>query len=188
MTVFDTTCNPAEIGYTNGNLTATTTGTNANLYEAKCTVGHSSGKYAFRVTNTGTGSNPSPFNLVGIAKTFVSGPNQGPGVTNDSYGYYQQTGQSYYNNVLSAFGASYDTGDVITCYVDMTALKLYFDKNGTYQGGGDPSAGTGGISIPFTGTVYPCIALYKQNYGMTLAASRSDVGSLPAGWLAWDAP
>ena len=47
----------------------------------------------------------------------------------------------------SSWGATWATGDIISIALDCDNSKLYFSKNGVFQGGGNPTAGTGGIAI-----------------------------------------
>ena len=61
----------------------------------------------------------------------------------NSYGY-QRSGLFYYNG--SSTGTNYDsftTNDIIGMAVDMDNLKIYWHKNGTYQGSKDPASNNG---------------------------------------------
>lgn len=149
----------ADIQLSGGNLVATKI--NAVDVEAvRCNTALSGKKYFEVVVDVSGGS--GEFILIGIANlTFpVSG---GPGQDTDSYGYYQDTGEKYYNNVLSAYGATYKTnGDVIGVAVDTAAGKIWWSKNGTWQNSGDPGAGTGEAFSGISGTFYPCVSLYKS--------------------------
>lgn len=85
------------------------------------------------------------------------------GQTVDGWGYYQQTGQSYTNNVLAGYGATWTNGDIIGIAYDATAGSLTFYKNNVSQG------------VAFTeisGAMYVIISSYRstaQTAVMTIA-------------------
>lgn len=56
------------------------------------------------------------------------------GARADDYAYYSATGQLYNNNILSAYGASYTSGDTINVLWDGPNGTLEFLKNGVSQG------------------------------------------------------
>lgn len=65
-----------------------------------------------------------------------------PGQNSVSYGYLEANGNKINNNTGVAFGTAYTTGDILNFAVDVSAGKLWFGKNGTWQASGDPVAGT----------------------------------------------
>ena len=72
------------------------------------------------------------------------------------YSYRGSNGYIRTDNSETAYGATYTTGDIIGCAVDLTNLKLYFSKNGVWQDSGDPTSGatgTGAISITDPATI-----------------------------------
>jgi len=81
--------------------------------------------------------------------------------TDDTYaiGYQNSNGVRYNNSVTmtSEFG-TYVANDILMFAMDLTNLKLYFGKNGTWLNSGDPtsgSTGTGAYSIPVAGIWCP---------------------------------
>lgn len=188
------TWNPADkssdIALSGGDLIATKI--NSDGVEAvRATTGISSGARYFEVVVDVAGAGSGEFILIGIANsTFpITG---GPGQDTDSHGYYQDTGQKYFNNVLSAFGATYKTdGDVIGVAYDATAGKLWWSKNGVWQGSGDPDTGTNEAFSGITGTQYPCVSLYRSSGGVQQQvtghfAAADLVYSPPTGFVAWE--
>lgn len=75
-----------------------------------------------------------------------------PGDASSGYGYYQANGSTYVGDVPSAYGSSYTGGDVVSVAIDTAAGKIWFAKNGTYPGGGDPAAGTGAAYSSLSGS------------------------------------
>ena len=61
--------------------------------------------------------------------------------------YQSNSGNKNINTVGTSFGATFTSGDIIGMAVDLDNLKIYWSKNSAWQGGGDPTAGTGGITI-----------------------------------------
>ena len=57
------------------------------------------------------------------------------------------SGQVYNNGSIVATYNTVTTNDIVGIALDLDNNKVYFSKNGTWQGSSDPSAGTGGISI-----------------------------------------
>lgn len=189
-TAWDAVKSPA-YQFSNGSRTATMVSVvGASSLELIGRFARGNAKRKFLIHMDGASNWNSPFSLIGILDLFTQ--ISGPGADAHGIGYYQQTGDIYFNNGIIASGASiYDTGDSIGVYVDFTTMKLYYDKNGTYQLGGNPATGTGGISIPFGPAISPGASMYLVNVGdigkgMTLYTLPSQVGSLPSGWIAWD--
>ena len=59
------------------------------------------------------------------------------------------TGQGYQNNGSASnggasYGATYTTGDIIGCAMDLDNSKIYWSKNGTFQNSGVPTSGATG--------------------------------------------
>lgn len=147
-----TTWNPsdknASITLSNGNLTETI-GTDATWQGLRGTVGVSSGKYYWEVTINENG----PFGMdVGIATSAKSLSTNWRDFTT-SWVYNSEGGK--WNNGGGAWGAAYSPGDIIGVALDMTAGKIWWAKNGTWQASGDPGAGTNEAFASITGTVYP---------------------------------
>lgn len=98
--------------------------------------------------------------------------------------YYVSTGAIRQNSDPGVSASSFTSGDTISFAVDTTNGLIYFAKNGTWQAGGNPSSGTGGLSIaasswfPFFSSQNSAIA--TANFG---AAAFSY--SIPTGFLPW---
>lgn len=154
------TLNPSdkhgEITLSAGDLVATKIATDA-LRSARATRGivHTDNGY-FEVFLAGSAL--SPFQLHGVSTSSLSLASFCGSDTN-SWGYYQDTGEKFTNNAGAAYGASYTIGDIVG--VAFKNGKLWFAKNNTWQGGGDPAAGTGEAFSGITGTIYPTISLYR---------------------------
>ena len=99
-----------------------------------------------------------------------------------------QDGSKRHNGVNTAYGATWTTNDVIG--VLLKNGKLYFRKNGTWQGGGDPGAETGEAFSGLTGDLYPAASLYRSTsppHVLTARFKAADFsGSLPSGAAAWE--
>jgi hypothetical protein len=133
----------------------------------------------FEVTLPASGVNT----VVGVANAALA-TNAFVGSSASSYGYYK-SGQ-FLNNGGStgASPASFDTNTISVC---IKANKLYFAKDGVWQAGGDPSAGTGGIDISaiIGSGLYPAAstagaAIFAINTGGSAFAY-----TLPTGVSAW---
>ena len=75
--------------------------------------------------------------------------------TDDTYaiGWQNSSGIRYNNSVTSGYG-TYVANDILMFAMDLTNLKLYVGKNGTWENSGDPtsgSTGTGAYTIPTAG-------------------------------------
>lgn len=185
------TWNPSDsgpnLGFSNGNLTVYKSGGGEAHSAVRATLARDAGDvdgYYYEALIVAAGQ--SNFIHVGIA---TSGMALNGNLNNaDGWAYYQETGAKRHNGVTTAYGASYTTGDVIGVLVKNG--KIYFRKNGTWQGGGDPDTESGEAFSGLSGMVYPCISLYRASTprheltGRFAAGSFS--GSLPTGAAAWD--
>ena len=125
--------------FSNGNLTQTTSSSNYSYGVSN--IGISTGKWYCEIKNS-----TSNTNTIGIADRESHGTSDE--LTTTTYGYaYYFGGQIYNNGSQIATYSSYTTGDIIGIALDLDNNKLYFSKNGTWQGSSDPSTNTGGISI-----------------------------------------
>ena len=68
-----------------------------------------------------------------------------------------------FNDGNTAYGDTYTTGDVIGVYLDLTASKIYFAKNGTIQ-----NSGTGfditAVGSTDTGVYFPAAGDWGSSY------------------------
>lgn len=142
----------------------------------------------FEVLNTDNGGafpDQSPFRLYGISS--LSMPTTAfCGSDVNSYGYYEDTGDKYFNNAGTAYGPSYRTADTVG--IALKNGKLWFSKNGVWQG--NPAAGTGEAFSGITGIVYPTASLYRSGTNAHRAIFRGAVYNCvypaPAGIGYWE--
>lgn len=145
------------------------------------TTSKSSGKNSFSVSvNLSAGDTVVGVSLSGASRIF--GDTNGLGVT------WVGTWRVITNGALGASDGSSPgpTGgaDNLVVHVDSGANLVYFTCNGNNLFGGDPAAGTGGISIP-SGAQFPTVWV---GAGPETEAATADFtpGSLPSGFSDWD--
>jgi len=155
----------------NGNLDVSGSGSASEWSPVNGTIGMTSGKWYWEITGSGT-----IYSFIGIASVL---PQDGtgerwPGRTSTSYGYYNSNGNKYNNNVSTAYGASYGSGDVVGVAFDADNRTLTFYKNGSSQG-------TAFTSIP-AGTYFPCVSTFftsatqSTNFGQRQWAYAAPAG------------
>jgi hypothetical protein len=132
----------------------------ASLAQAYCSIQMSSGKWYCEMTAGADVLNLSPGIIAGTAN---AGANRYLGQDSFTYGY-DTSGQKTNNNIYSAYGSSWTSGDVIGIILDADSGKLYFSKNGTVQNSGDPVAGTGFAYSGLTGPYR--FAVHVENGGI----------------------
>ena len=143
------------ITYSNGNQDVSFGSSLTGWTES--TIGVSSGKWYAEIKVT---SASGVDRIIGIA---TPNTNNQSGYTADSYGYYGN-GQKINNNSLSAYGASYTTGDVIGIALDLDAGTLVYYKNGVSQGTAFTGiSGTYLISVSDSSNAGTCS--YNANFG-----------------------
>jgi len=139
-----------------------TTDSSSTFVTATSTLAMSSGKYYFemkRIAERGligiTNVETTKLNLTG---QYYPGDTDN---TND-YGYYSDDGKVYNNGNPSGTGATWGNNDIVGCAVDLDNRKIYWHKNGTYINSGNPSAGSGGQTIPSDLTYYFAVSGYTS--------------------------
>jgi len=157
----------ANITLSAGNLDASATSLGSNQ-AAISTIFASSGKWYFEYTqNTDSNSNL----CVGIADTSFNATNNYVGGTATTYGYVAKSNYKFNNGSLTSYGSgSSANGDVLMCAYDLDNGKIYFGKNGTWYGSGDPVAGTNAAFTGISGTYCPA---YSHNAGSSQSTSAS---------------
>lgn len=173
-----TTWDPAHkdptVTLSNGNLTEVTA--SAFSRGAYATTSQSSGQwfisihvdFATAINNNSLGatiagqplSQGAGFNAVGIS--------------------YQGNDQVVRDGHTFAHYAVWAAGDTIGMALDITNSFAYFSRNGSWLGGGDPVAGTGGIPIDAGHTWFPMGILADSTCQFTI-----NTGAPPAGYTAW---
>ena len=153
--------NPVDTSPAGGVNAITISGANLNLAGAstdwaacRATIGVTSGKWYWECTRTGSSNLIFGIGLNSTTLTYA--------YSSTSYGYFS-TGDKYSNNVSSAYGASFASGDVIGVAFDADAGTLTFYKNNTSQG----TAFTGLTSGPYfpLNQVYTTGSTASINFG-----------------------
>lgn len=175
--------NPADknaaIVLSNGNLTASGPGT--SFWAAvRANVAHSTGDWYLEVQVGADSTNL----MIGLAdSTLPLTDGYFPGVTSNSISYGDDGNVGLNGSIVANYGA-FSPGDVIMIAFKAGAQKVWFGKNGTWNG--DPAANTGGISVSGFGATYPALGAVfggtaTANFGATTFAY-----SPPTGFNAWD--
>ena len=143
------TMNPVDNYFANQTFTNTNnTVKSDHPAPAVSTMGLTSGKWYFEgKAIVSTSGSDWQFGLVSKQRTASE---QEIGNFPSEYSYRGSNGYIRTDNSETTYGATYTTGDIIGCAVDLTNLKLYFSKNGVWQNSGVPTSGatgTGAISI-----------------------------------------
>ncbi len=179
----------SEVSLSGSDKTATRSTSANNNAAVRATTSKNSGKYYFEIrVDTSVGSGSGDYSIYGIASSGL-GLNAYVGSTSASYGYEHSTGSKYNNGSGGAFGAALAAGDVLGIAVDLSAGKIWFSKNNTWQGSGDPAAGTNAAYTGLSGTFYPAASLYKTattQHVLTARFASADLSySPPSGFSAW---
>lgn len=156
-----TTWNPSdkasEIILSNGNLTATKSGTSHR--GVRSTASFASGKqyWEVRVNQLSSGV----FIGIGQSATSLTVNLGGSG----SFAY-QQNGAVRYSGSIVDNVSTYDAGDIVGIAVDATAQLIFIAKNGVWQASSNPSTGVGGYAIGNT-TWFPMVSLHGDGDAIT---------------------
>ena len=150
---------------TNGNLDATS---NAGAWRScRGTIGMSSGKWYWEVTVTSSEST-----MIGIATSLAPVDNW---AASGAYGWiYNDNGNKYHSGSYSAYGATYDNGDIIGVAFDAGNGSLAFYKNGASQG----TAYTGLTSGPY----FPVISLISAATVVANFGARAFAHAAPSSY------
>ena len=194
-----TTWNPNDLtGVTlsNGNLTATATGTHQGV---RTTTSASAGKLCFEAQASTISSDWT----LGVANTtFALNAGGGLGADSNGIGFDPNSGGGaqgiFYNNAaLSTGSGTSPNGEAETICVDLGA-KLLWATNATMRaashpwnnsGTANPATGTGGLS--FSGLTCPCLVTFNTDETPSVAvlnAAGPFAVSTPSGFSAWQAP
>lgn len=106
----------------------------------RATFGTAAFKFGFKITAEGGNT------YIGVQGASAN-QNTDAYITSPSV-FYRANGQKVVNGAVSAYGASYTTGDVIEVLVDPIGLTVEFKKNGVSQGA---------IGLPAADTYFPCL-------------------------------
>jgi hypothetical protein len=123
---------------------------------------------------------------IGNASALLTGL---PGRDANSWGYYQDDGHKWANNVdggALGTGTFKTNGDIVQ--IAFKNGSLWFGKNNTWNG--DPAAGTGAAYTGITGTLYPMVGLYRFTAPAHQVTGRfhawEQTYSAPSGFNYWD--
>jgi len=157
----------SSVALTEANMTGTVSSVGSNAGRA-ATFWVSSGKWYWEATqNADTNSNLCN----GIVAAGTSLATSYPGAAATSYGYIAKSNFKFNNGSFSSYGSgSASNGDVLMYAFDLDNGKLYFGKNGTWFGSGDPVAGTNAAFTGISGTYAPA---QGHNAGSTQSTGAS---------------
>ena len=182
--------------WTNGNNTILDNA-DAAWRTATATQGMASGKWYFEAKLDAVGS----YGGIGVIDSNQTSPGSYEfGGQTRGYGYYN-SGQKHNSGSDLSYGDTYTTGDIISVALDLTNLKIYFAKNGTWQNSGVPTSGATGTGAAYTvssGDFYlPCVGVYANtkwsyNFGNgyfgTTIVSSSESDDAGLGSFEYDVP
>lgn len=183
------TWNPADktaaLVLSNGNLTAAHTASGEDTQGVRGTLAHDAGKRYFEVVVDA---------LSGASVWFIAGVNNaGADIsffgTLDSW-LYVSDGSTYGDGASGSTFATFAAADVVCVAVDLDAGKVWFGKNGSWLGSGDPATGAN-PAFTFSGeTLFPYVQFASESTGSfqgTGAFALADMAYPPPdGFLAWD--
>lgn len=132
--------------FNQGNLQLSSNSGSVNSF-APSTISMTSGKYYFEAT-AGT-INGSTGMTAGVYKLpILHGTNF---FAQTNFRYFSVDGKVYNETTSVQNYSTYTNGDVIGVALDLTNGKVFFSKNGTWQGSSDPAAGTNPAASGLTG-------------------------------------
>lgn len=175
----------AAITLSGGNLTEINS-TGAGVSGIVSSKGYDAGKKYFEFTRNATADTFGGFGCLEVGDIDNAAI---PGFPTDSFGWRNSDNTYYLDGVsqgasgLTAPGAS----DVIMVAADFNANKVWFGRNGTWDG--DPGAGTGEAisSISSSGYFYASVATTSINSGGTVNFGGSAFTyTVPTGFSSWD--
>ena len=105
------------------------------------TFGLNSGKWYMEMKATSIFNGYSQLGIRGKVATSTS-DNAGQGI--DGYTYVANGGNVVNNNSSSAYGTTWNSGDIIGMAIDLDNNFIYWSRNGTWQNSGDPESGSSG--------------------------------------------
>ena len=153
---------------TNGNTTAQSG--NSQYATLPATLGVNSGKFYWEVEYDGNNGG-NDYSIIGITANQSVAVDKALGDYANDWGYYKGGSNSLLrnNNGTTSWGTPYNAGDIVGVALDCTNNKLYFSKNGVWQESGNPSAGSGGISISAAsstplGFYFPACSYFDGTY------------------------
>jgi len=185
--------------FSQGNNTFTDTSNNFQTGFSSIGMANGQGKYyaEFKVASGGNVYfGISDYKDSGVLDRNQRGENRYLGEYANSYGY-QMGGTFYYNG--SSTGTGYDaytTSNVIGVAVDMDNLKIYFHKDGVYQGSANPASNNGYTIVAPEGAYHMTTAVansvvnanFGNGYFGTTAISSEGTNASGIGKFEYDVP
>ena len=184
--------------FSNGNNTVASNASVESYWTSS--LGASSGKYYWEVKVSASGSDKE---FIGIADKVAEATDFSPYSGNNKMrSYYGSTGVSVIGSTGTAFGATFGAGDIIGVAMDLDNHKIYYSKNGVFQGSGNPSTGANGLDIdtsPASGFYYAqganihnTASTFQTNFGNgyfgTTAVSSAGTNASNNGIFEYDVP
>ncbi|UWJ03748.1 hypothetical protein Skadi4_14 [Pelagibacter phage Skadi-4 EXVC104P] len=184
--------------FSNGNNTVASNASVESYWTSS--LGASSGKYYWEVKISASGSDKE---FIGIADKVAEATDFSPYSGNNKMrSYYGSTGVSVVGSTGTAFGATFGAGDIIGVAMDLDNHKIYYSKNGVFQGSGNPSTGANGLDIdtsPASGFYYAqganihnTASTFQTNFGNgyfgTTAVSSAGTNASNNGIFEYDVP
>ena len=135
------------------------------------TLGASSGKYYYEVKCIST-SNYERFGWCTVDQMNLYQDSSGrydDNAGSEGYGYTSDGEKSNNGGTTAGYGATWSTGHILSCAIDLDNQKIYWAKNGTWASSGDPTSGSTG-----TGSAYDIVAnkIYVPAFASYGAASN----------------
>ena len=152
------------------------------------TMGVSSGKWYFEVKYTATDN----YTLAGVGQVSAVHANRYPGQDAESYAFDFHQGKKYNNGSQTTYGSSLSAGDTFMCALDLDNNKIFFGKNGTFFGSGNPATGANPSYTITAGTYYIVGRLNPAGFSNNNAIIDLNAGQFtyayaaPSGFKSWN--
>jgi hypothetical protein len=179
---------PTPFTSTNGNLSWTyTRSTYGQTWGVGTIAIPSSGKIYFEVCQTAYNSVIGL--TVGVASIALNPLNPLPSIFRAIELY---SGNKYSDSVFTAYGTGYTLNDIVGCAIDLTTGKIFFSKNGIWQGSSDPVTGTNAAFTDLVSSGYVWIPALigsggDSNTGWVNFGQRPFAYTPPSGFVALNA-
>lgn len=175
----------ADITLSNGNLTADHDGSaSADLNCVRATIGKSSGKWYWEIVTSNFEGYIGVANASLGLTSWLGGDTNGWSYCGTEISGHVYGGRKAYSGNAFSYGANYGSSAVvISVALDMNAGKIWWAKDGVWQGSGDPANGTNQAFTGLSGTLFPCIQMNNNTNQATLNAGASAFShSVPSGF------
>ena len=166
--------------FSEGNCKITTNASNKTYNTSTFAV--TAGKWYFECKASDTNSDDAQFGIASVLSTATDDELK----TSAGNYCYRSGGTKATGDSSTSYGATWnDDADIISVALDLTNLKIYFAKNGTWQDSGDPTSGATGtgaaftITAPASQTIAGSIQAYTPAFGEE--GAQSDVFELNFG-------